>query len=165
MQFGFDFRRCVDLLHCFPPWHLQAVVFKVFIWGTFIFSFWFTFIQAADKVKVSRHLSRESNEMFCWSSTLFCIWRRADTDTSHDTEDQSEVCWHHQHTSTKQADSELTPTHPAVTHKPRQAGADVGGASAVAAQSSLRNVTVMTSSLTVIHRAVLLWGRHRRQLH
>lgn len=59
-------------------------------------------------------------------------------------------------TNTQPVNSELTPTHPAVTHKPRQAGADVGGASAVAAQSSLRSITVMTSSLTVIQRAVLL---------
>lgn len=77
---------CVQLLNLraqmcfFPQWHLQAVVFKVFIWG-----------RLQDKHEV----------LFCWPSTLFCIWRRVDTATSHNTEDQSEVCWHHQHTAGK----------------------------------------------------------------
>lgn len=50
------------------------------------------------------------------------------------------------------SEGKLTTTRPAISHKPRQAGADVGGASAVAAEGAFRNVTVVTSCLALIHR-------------
>lgn len=52
--------------------------------------------------------------------------------------------------------SELTSTCPAVPHESQQAGAGVGGASAVAAQSSFGDIAVVTSCAAVIQQTVLL---------
>lgn len=52
----------------------------------------------------------------------------------------------------------LTLTHPAVTHKPWQAGADVVGASTVAAHGPFSDVTDVSSLATVIHRTAVLCG-------
>jgi len=50
----------------------------------------------------------------------------------------------------------LTAAHPTVSGVARQAGADEGGASGVAAQSSFGGVAVVASPLAVVHRPVLL---------
>lgn len=61
-------------------------------------------------------------------------------------------------TNTQLTDCGLTLTHPAIAHKPRQAGANERRAARVAAERSLGNVAVVTSCLAVIDWAALHCG-------
>lgn len=64
-----------------------------------------------------------------------------------------------------EASLRLTLADAAIAQEARQTGADVGGASNVAAASAIRSVAVVASSLTVIDRPALRWEGERKHTH